>query len=273
MLEKTLQTFSHFSIELIVVGLICFFIERVRPAEPDIHSIKADSRQEFLLALFNILITIPFATWAVIWLHSKTVAMLIPHQIFAPTLEALPIGIQMFLGAFLLDFSTYWRHRFTHKYMWPFHATHHSATHLNWLTSMRLHPVDVCTALLFDLTILYLIGFSGAGMACAVILIKAFNYINHMNLNLQFAKPARYILASPYFHRWHHATDKEAYDKNFCAMFSCIDLMFGTYHHPETGLPKAYGMSPWEQKNYPLPFMGQLLYPFARIAKKLKKRR
>ena len=91
----------------------------------------------------------------------------------------------------------------------------------------------------------------------------------HANINLKFDKPLRYVLASPHYHRWHHAGEKHAYNKNYCAMFSLIDLMFGTYYHPER-LPKGYGLEPLEQKDYPDGLLGWLAYPFKQVAKNFK---
>lgn len=155
--------------------------------------------------------------------------------------------------------------------MWPFHAIHHSAEHLNWLTTLRLHPIDIMIAVIFDFTLLHLAGFDGAGMVFAVIFFKAYNYFTHANLNVKFEKPLRYIFVSPHFHRWHHANEKHAYNKNYSSMFSCLDYIFGTYYHPEDRLPKIYGIDENDQKNFPTNFLGQLAYPIKKTFRALKK--
>jgi sterol desaturase/sphingolipid hydroxylase (fatty acid hydroxylase superfamily) len=157
---------------------------------------------------------------------------------FDETLRHLPLALQILLGLLLVDFSTYWRHRFTHKYMWQYHAFHHSAEEITWITSLRLHPVDYAVAMLVDTIFLYFLGFGGQGIAAALVIAQVYNYFTHLDLNVQFKKPLCYVLASPHYHRWHHATDKSAYDKNFCGIFSFLDVIFGTYHHPDE-LPKG----------------------------------
>jgi len=254
-------------IELLIVGALFFLIEKLRPAEKQIKFIKDDSRQELGFAVLNALIATPIFALLIFGVFEFLVEPLVPYQMFDEQIQTLPILLQVIMGAFILDFSTYWRHRFTHKYVWNVHSVHHAAEHLNWLTSMRLHPADVLIAVIFDLTVLYFIGFTGAGMTFAIVILKAYNYFTHANLNLQFDKPMRYIFASPNFHRWHHADEVSAYDKNFCSMFSLIDLMFGTYHHPENQLPKAYGIGKEAQKGYPKSFLGQLAYPFRKSKK------
>jgi sterol desaturase/sphingolipid hydroxylase (fatty acid hydroxylase superfamily) len=44
--------------------------------------------------------------------------------------------------------------------------------------------------------------------------------------------PLRLIIASPRFHRWHHADTPELYGKNIANMFPFYDVMFGTYIDP-----------------------------------------
>lgn len=259
---------SDFLGELLVVGAVFFLIEKIRPAEKSIGFFKPEFWQEIGLALLNTLLFIPVFAIGITFGVQHIIQPLIPHQMFATDIEALPILMQALLGAFILDFSTYWRHRFTHKYLWPVHSIHHSAEHLSWITSMRLHPLDVLTALIFDMTILHIVGFGGPGIVFSILFLKGFNYFTHANIEVKFSKPTRYIFASPVFHRWHHATEKEAHDKNFCAMFSCIDLVFGTYYHPEH-LPESYSLGE-DQKDYPHTLGGQLLYPFKKFLGKKK---
>lgn len=263
-----LNTAKEFTLQIIGVGALFFLIEKIRPLHKNIKFLKDDSVQELGMATLNAIAFIPLWTILVSLTLISLLSGLMPYQAFNEHITALPIPLQVLIGAFIIDFSTYWRHRFTHNYMWPFHAVHHAARELNWLTNLRLHPIDILTAVILDTTILYLLGFSGPGIIWAQILILFYGYFTHSNINLQYDKPLCYIFASPHFHRWHHANEKSAYDKNFCSMFSCLDLIFGTYHHPETP-PEKYGISKAEQKDFPaLSLWGQLLYPFKRILKK-----
>lgn len=260
----------NLALELCIVGGVFFIVEKLRPAEKNVNFFNEDFSQELGLAVLNALIVIPVYLIFIAALINWIIGPLIPYQMFNEHILMLPILVQVILGAFIMDVSTYWRHRFTHHYMWRFHSIHHSAKHLNWLTSLRLHPIDILISAIFDLTVLHILGFSGAGMAFAFLFLRAYNYFIHANINLQFGKPTRYILASPNFHRWHHALEKEAHDKNFCSAFSLIDIMFGTYYHPEAALPAGYGIGD-DQKDYPKTLWGQLIYPFKKPTKPLQK--
>lgn len=259
---------QSFSIALLIAGTFCFFIERINPAEKDTLFFKKDFRKELGLAFFNAMISVPVFTALISISILTALNQIAPPQMFSEQIGRLPLLLQIIFALIAMDLSTYWRHRFTHNYMWPYHSFHHSAEEITWLTALRLHPVDYFTAMLFDTVILYFLGFEGTGIVLATLIMQVFNYFTHLNLNVSFRKPLRYILASPHFHRWHHATDKKAYDKNFCAMFSFLDIIFGTYYHPET-LPGAYGLSPAEQKQVPKKLAPHVWQPIKKDMKKL----
>jgi len=269
LLQNTAKETGIFTLQLIVIGAIFFFIEKIRPAEKNTHFIKSDFKQELGLAVLNTSVFYPIinAIFAIAIL--KALIDFLPYQIFNEQLSTLPLLLQVLAACFIMDFATYWRHRTTHrvKWLWPFHSIHHAAKNVNWLTSARLHPVDVLVATIFDVVILHIFGFEATGIAIAVLVIGLYNFFTHANIDLKFQKPIRYIFASPNFHRWHHATEKSAYDKNFCAMFSLLDVMFGTYYHPED-LPEGYGLEPQEQELYPKSMWGWLTYPFQKLLQK-----
>lgn len=187
----------------------------------------------------------------------------LPYQIFAEHIGALPVLVQVFLALLVIDISLWIRHGFVHKFLWSFHAVHHSAAEIGWMTTHRLHPLDQIVMGLIDITVLYVIGFNAEGMAIALVIKNANNLFIHSNIVLDYPKPWKYIFVSPNMHRWHHATEKEAHDKNFCVVFAFVDYIMGTYYVPDNALPKAYGsadrdMDDIERKT----IVTELLLPF-----------
>ncbi len=67
------------------------------------------------------------------------------------------------------------------------------------------------------------------------------NYFVHSNIVLDYPKPWKYIFVSPNMHRWHHALEPEAHNKNYCVVFAFVDYLLGTYYVPDNALPKGYG--------------------------------
>ena len=251
-------------LEIFLAGLVFFFVEKLKPAFQQTKDIRKEKRQEFILSIFNVV----FSSYVVLFLLSFWVENILTplmwYQVFDSLILQLPLFVQVFLGAAILDLSKYWQHRISHSYLWRFHAIHHSARELTWITGLRLHPVEIVVAAMFDATFLFVLGFGGEAIMVAILLLKVLNFVIHSNLNLKFNKPLRYILASPHYHRWHHADQVSAYDKNFAGAFPFWDILFGTYYHPEA-LPDGYGLSKAERDNYPESIVGWLLYPFKKF--------
>ncbi len=171
----------------------------------------------------------------------------------------LPLWLQAAVVFLLSDILLYWTHRFFHTpRMWRWHAIHHSAKIVDWLTSYRFHPVNVWLSFTLVDTSMLLLGFSPAAIGVMGLFNMSYSFMVHANLNWTFG-PFRYLIASPVFHRWHHTTQKEGLDKNFAPTFPLLDIMFGTFYMPEGKLPETYGVLGAE---IPESFIGQLIWPF-----------
>lgn len=214
--------------------------------------------------LLNGIVINPFLYFLIISIFTGTLSDFLPYQIFDSQIQSLPFIIQVFFGLLLIDIKVYIRHRFTHNYMWQVHAVHHTAHDINWVTGSRLHPSEILVDIIFTIPFMYLLGFSGEGIVYASFIVFLFNMFTHLNLNLEYPAPLRYIIGSPNFHRWHHAKyENEAFNKNFSVVFPFIDLILGTFYHPKGLLPKGYGIL---QKSGEPPIknslLGYLYFPF-----------
>jgi sterol desaturase/sphingolipid hydroxylase (fatty acid hydroxylase superfamily) len=170
-----------------------------------------------------------------------------------------PMWLQFVLILLLEDVILYWIHRAFHsRAAWRFHAIHHSPTTLDWLSTMRTHPVNyILEFTLADVTIL-LLGFSPEALVLVTLFSTPYSSMVHANLNWTFG-PLRYLFASPVFHRWHHTTQAAGLDKNFASTFPFLDLLFGTYYMPRGTRPEQFGI---DDAEFPEGFLGQLAYPF-----------
>ncbi len=177
----------------------------------------------------------------------------------------LSMAGQFLLLLFVRDAIIYLRHRIFHtRPIWAFHSIHHSSEEVDWLSAVRFHPVESMIETFIE--ILFFLGCSLSGFSPTVLsvgsmVIGFYNFFIHSNLRWTFG-PLRYVLVSPVFHRWHHSDSAKAQDKNFAAMFSCIDLVLGTFYMPKGSMPLTTGLSKQERTNHPRTFGGQLLYPF-----------
>lgn len=178
---------------------------------------------------------------------------------------------QVLIILVLRDLLIYARHRIFHsRALWPFHAIHHSSTEVNWLSTVRFHPVEALIEVGINLSLFALLSPSQDAVLLSATLVGAYDYFIHSDIPLSYG-PLNYILVSPVFHRWHHSIDREARNKNFAAMFSCIDLVGGTFFMPSNRLPRETGVS---AASPPIPegMWAQLRYPFTRTPPRVNHR-
>jgi sterol desaturase/sphingolipid hydroxylase (fatty acid hydroxylase superfamily) len=179
----------------------------------------------------------------------------------APALADWPIWLQALVILFITDVVQYWGHRLFHRNpLWRFHCIHHAPIRVDWLTAVRIHPVNF---VLYSTLINVLVGFVGFSPRAFIYLVPfnmLFGLLVHANLNWTFG-PFRYALASPVFHRWHHTYGDGGGSKNFAPTFPFLDLAFGTFHMPKGELPTVFGITDGQVPNH---LLGQVCYPFRR---------
>ncbi len=233
-----------------------------RRADSDDPFITPHSRLEFYYYLFNKIITNVLLTFITAILTITILEHYFAYHIFATQIQEWPFALQVIVGLLIADAAFFFPHWFSHKFLWRFHSIHHSAEKLSWTTALRLHPVDQIPFAVGGAVVMYALGFEGQSIVLAFIIHDIYNLFVHANLSLDYPKPFCYILGSPNYHRWHHAAEKEAIDKNLATMFPVFDLIFGTYYYPRGRLPKSYGLHGKAQQAFPKTFGEQLLYPF-----------
>ena len=173
------------------------------------------------------------------------------QPLWLQTMEMLAVG----------DLIAYWVHRWFHgRLLWKFHAVHHSSEHLDWLSAVRLHPVNDWVARWIQVSALVVLGFTPAAVAAYVPFLTFYAIFIHANVSWGLG-PLGSVVASPKFHRWHHTSEDEGLDKNFAGLFPWIDLVFGTYYMPAGRLPERFGL---KNERVPEGLLGQLAYPFRR---------
>ena len=182
-----------------------------------------------------------------------------------PDISPLWFAAQLFIVLFVRDCLIYLRHRIFHlRPVWKFHSIHHSSEEVNWLSAVRFHPAEnslEATGEILLFLVCQNLGFDALVLTVASLFIGFYNFFIHSNLRVTFGA-LRYIFVSPIFHRWHHSDAPDAQDKNFAAMFSCLDLAFGTFYMPKDLMPDTTGLSATEKTVHPRTLAGQLLYPF-----------
>jgi sterol desaturase/sphingolipid hydroxylase (fatty acid hydroxylase superfamily) len=169
------------------------------------------------------------------------------------TVMGLSFPVQFACGFVILDFLLYWLHRAYHRspLLWSFHILHHTSEHLDWLSTLRLHPVSQMLNTAITAVFLLLAGFSVQALIAANTIIGLSAVIAHANVRWTFG-PFRHLLVSPVFHQWHHTRPDSPgahHEGNFGAVLSVWDRIFGTINFPTTR-PTHYGISEVSGANF-----------------------
>lgn len=158
-----------------------------------------------------------------------------------------------------VDLVSYGIHYLQHKLpiLWAFHRVHHSPNVMHPLTNYREHPVDnfayalgtgSAYGLVFGIAT-NLVGYvpSMPALLGVPLVMLAFNVLgyNLRHSHIWLRWPGRWSMAfaSPAHHHIHHSCHPDHLDKNFAFIFPVWDVLFGTYHLPETGKDVRFGLA------------------------------
>lgn len=172
--------------------------------------------------------------------------------------DDVPLWLVVIIGVVAKDFADYWSHRWMHTtWGWPAHAAHHSDTHVNAFTTFRVHYFETIV-----MTVSYIVLLTWLQMPEALPFVLMVSHMHnlyvHMNVPIDHG-PFKFLLASPVFHRWHHADVPEVYGKNLANIIPAWDALFGTYYEDGVCHEKMGALSTdVDDKN---PFL-IFLYPF-----------
>jgi sterol desaturase/sphingolipid hydroxylase (fatty acid hydroxylase superfamily) len=180
-------------------------------------------------------------------------------------MAAWPPLLQFAFASVVFDGILYFVHRLSHRtrWLWAFHAVHHSQPDLTPLTNFRFHFVDASVKGLLQFPVAVVLGVP-AGVWTATIWIQvALDALAHSALAWEYGPLGR-VLVSPGFHRVHHSADERHRDRNFGLSYSFWDRLFGTAAPPHEE-PHAYGAP---ELHMPESLTRQLAHPFVTLARR-----
>lgn len=252
-----------FILDLLGSTLIFVFIEKIIP-----YRKQAVLREEWqtdtqhflvnhLLIGFALLAANQFVTQFFGWAVS---------DVLQQAVQSMPWWLQLFVVLLFADLMQYSLHRAYHEvpYLWRFHSVHHSVETMDWLAGSRQHFLELVVTRCFVLTPIFVFGFEKSVVDTYIIIVGFQAVFNHANANIHVGW-LKYIIVTPQFHHWHHASDKAAIDRNYAAHFSFIDYLFKTAVRGQDKWPKKYGIV---GGGMPESWIKQQTYPFTKSKKK-----
>lgn len=129
------------------------------------------------------------------------------------------------------DFTFYWFHRFQHRFLWRFHSVHHSIQDLTAVNSYH-HVTEPLFASLLIAVPLWFINIEAMNPAIWLLFVlRAWPFYIHAPTRLHVG-PLAGILVDNRVHRIHHSVEPQHFDRNFGAVFTIWDRLFGTFYRP-----------------------------------------
>jgi sterol desaturase/sphingolipid hydroxylase (fatty acid hydroxylase superfamily) len=172
---------------------------------------------------------------------------------------SLPAPVHWILYWLVVDFITYWWHRWLHssETLWAFHSVHHNAEDMSFISSYRLHPFEQIAQNVIMVAPLLVMGIPPLAWPPLYAMMMMLEAAQHSALDWGYGK-AYYLVVSPRFHSVHHSIDPRHHHRNFSKILSFWDFLFGTGLHVEHRPPK-FGVD-----GLPVPrsLRAQLVAPF-----------
>jgi sterol desaturase/sphingolipid hydroxylase (fatty acid hydroxylase superfamily) len=225
-----------------VIGFFAFgtAIERIKPAD-ELQSQACTRLNVAYSACYSLLLYVakPLTAGCAVWIVNSMGGGLV-------TLQSSGWGaVASFLLVLLTsDFLEYVFHRVQHTVpvLWRMHEFHHSARAFNVTVTMRHYWLEgLVKGALLSPIIGVLFKVEPYIVVMTAIVFAFNNFYAHLNARISHGRFATW-LQSPQYHRLHHSSRPEHYDKNFCQMLPLWDRLFGTlwlpspHEWPATGL-------------------------------------
>ncbi len=177
-----------------------------------------------------------------------------------------PIPAQLAFFVVTHDIYIYFFHRWQHRspLLWRLHEAHHSVPEVDWLSGVRSHSLEILINQTIEFAPIVLLGAAPEVAVLKGAVSAIWGMFIHANLDVDLG-PLRYLINGPRMHRWHHANEREAYDKNFGTKLVVWDWLFGTAYLPDGGRRKAtrYGLSTRVYPEaFPFAYLIHHAYPF-----------
>lgn len=156
------------------------------------------------------------------------------HGFLQGSLADKSLALNFIALIFFGETAFYAVHYACHKnsVLWEFHRVHHSSVIVDSFSTSRFHVFE---RIAFTLPNVLAMAYFQVRVEVIVVyfFLRTFmdRYI-HSNINGP-RWTHKLMLSSPHFHRWHHAVDPEARNKNFSGDFIFYDLLFGTAYDPD----------------------------------------
>lgn len=223
------------------VGLMAIlWLERRWPADPSQKVLSTGLVHDALWVLLEATVSVAVVSWYSPVVHSAYRKHL--SFLTLPIADSLPTWARLSIGFIVLDLARWCQHWLHHHvtWLWPFHAVHHAQRELNIFSDYRIHFMELFVRLTVQLLPLLMLGLQPPAMTWWLLLLVWHSRFYHANIRTNLGW-LRYLVVTPQSHRVHHSRNPSHFNRNYGAMLSVWDQLFGTQHrrydeYPQTGI-------------------------------------
>ncbi|MDZ7934819.1 MAG: sterol desaturase family protein [Emticicia sp.] len=168
-------------------------------------------------------------------------------------------------GYLVYELNNFIRHYLTHKvrFLWCFHAVHHSPEDLNSSVTLTTFFVENLYSEFFAAMFCMLLGVQPLMLFAIMILDSIWGAFVHVSENTM--KNARLgflekFILTPSHHRVHHGSNHIYMDTNFCSILNVWDIIFKTYQEEKEEIPVTYGITrPMDANSFVDVYFGEII--------------
>ncbi|MFL9842291.1 sterol desaturase family protein [Sphingomonas sp. ST-64] len=183
---------------------------------------------------FSIPVTALLATAFTAGMAALEIPPLMELPVFATLAWAGPLAsiLALLIGAVINDLFFYAFHRIQHRWLWRYHAVHHSIRDLSAVNSYHHISESWIGLALFTLPTTLIVSDVGPALPFASLLLWLHIVWIHSPTRFNFG-PLRAVFVDNRYHRIHHSLEHRHFDHNFGAFTTIWDRLFGTHYAPQ----------------------------------------
>lgn len=134
------------------------------------------------------------------------------------------------LSFLAMDLLLYFLHKASHSFgcLWMFHKVHHNDRYLNVSTAFRVHFLEIGIISLMKAVLVVILGIEWTLLLANEAIIIFFTMLHHTNISFWGERFLGRVIITPYLHRVHHSARRDEHDRNYGAVLSIWDHLFGT---------------------------------------------
>jgi sterol desaturase/sphingolipid hydroxylase (fatty acid hydroxylase superfamily) len=231
------------SLATTVTAVFVVIAERVLPERAEWVVLRGELADDGLHFVFGFMLgALGASAVAEVWGSWLWTDALVAWEAPWPTTWAWPL--QLALAFAFAELMGYLQHIVVHgvPWLWRFHSIHHEPRRLNVIKTTRIHFLDIGTATLVNLGILYSLG----APARIIFWINVFTNVTalaqHGNVRWRTPRWLDALVCTPAVHQSHHGRDAELGTANYATNLPLWDHVFRTFRGPTTPTPPHVGL-------------------------------